>query len=314
MISAGQNVNSVEYSPDGRVIASGNDSGLIELRSTSDVLDANEVRSLKCGSEEIGHVTFSPVGDLLAAGAHDGLVCTWDISDPQQPRPRHQFKGSGPAGVSSLDFDRIGRSLAIGSYDGSSWLWDVSGLDARKSNVLPLTPRTDKGYGPVVEFAPNSDTLAVASNADNNTIKQWDISDPANPIPLGVPLEELTDSVIFLSYSSDGKTLASTYGGGDGRAWLWDISDPDSPHRLKNPVKVDTPIIVATFGPKENLFATGSSDGTIQLWDVANLEDPRKLGSQMPGHSDFVAAVDFAPEGDTVVSGGGRSIRFWSIS
>lgn len=314
MISAGQNVNFVEYAPSGRVIASGSEAGIVELRSTSDVADTHEVRRLNCGTEEIGRVAFSPAGNLLAAGSYDGLICTWDISDPQQPRPRHQFQGSGAAGVSSLDFDRTGRSLAIGSYDGTSWLWDLSGLNARKSYGLPLTPRTDKGYGPIVEFAPNSATLAVAGNADNGTIKQWDTSDPTNPLPLGVPLEELTEPVIFLSFSPDGKTLASTYGGREGRTWLWNVSNPDIPKRLKNPIKVDTPIMAAAFGPKEGLFATGSSDGAVQLWNVSDLENPQKLGSQMPGHSEFVATVDFTPEGDVVVSGGGRSIRLWSIS
>ncbi|KAH3758949.1 hypothetical protein Pelo_9265 [Pelomyxa schiedti] len=47
------------------------------------------------------------------------------------------------------------------------------------------------------------------------------------------------------------------------------------------------------------MFVTGSKDSTMKLWDARLM----KMKFDLPGHSDEVFTVDWAPNGDCVASG-----------
>ena len=74
-------VNSVAFSPDGQIIASGSDDGIVRLQTTSDsvkprALDANAWSS-------VTSLAFSRDSHTLAAGYTDGHVRVWDITTGQ---------------------------------------------------------------------------------------------------------------------------------------------------------------------------------------------------------------------------------------
>jgi WD40 repeat protein len=71
-------VNSVAFSPDGRLLASGSFDGTIRLW---DVATGSLVRTLKGHAHYVLSVAFSPDGKLLASGSWDGTLKLWDISD-----------------------------------------------------------------------------------------------------------------------------------------------------------------------------------------------------------------------------------------
>ena len=53
---------------------------------------------------------------------------------------------------------------------------------------------------------------------------------------------------------------------------------------------------------------SASKDTTLKVWDVAT----GKLKEDLPGHQDEVYAVDWAPDGERVGSGGkDRQVRLW---
>jgi ribosome assembly protein 4 len=56
------------------------------------------------------------------------------------------------------------------------------------------------------------------------------------------------------------------------------------------------------------LLVTASKDSTLKVWDAAT----GKLAVELPGHADEVYAVDWAPAGGSVASGGkDRVVRIW---
>jgi len=77
-INSGAAVQSLAFSPDGTLLASGNsyENHLIKLWwvDTGDLL-----RSLEGHSSGVDHLLFSPYGDLLVSGSYDGTILLWGI-------------------------------------------------------------------------------------------------------------------------------------------------------------------------------------------------------------------------------------------
>jgi len=71
-------VNSVSFSPDGRLLASGSWDKTIKLW---EVATGQEVRTIKGHTSGVLSVAFSPDGRLLASGSDDNTIKLWDISD-----------------------------------------------------------------------------------------------------------------------------------------------------------------------------------------------------------------------------------------
>jgi WD40 repeat protein len=71
-------VNSVAFSPDGRLLASGSADRTIKLW---DVASGSLVRTLSGHTDWVTSVAFSPDGRLLASGSADKTIKLWDISD-----------------------------------------------------------------------------------------------------------------------------------------------------------------------------------------------------------------------------------------
>ena len=68
--------------------------------------------------------------------------------------------------------------------------------------------------------SPHGHTLATTHI--HGTVLLWDVSDPAAPQPLDVPLTGHTDVVTAVAFATDGHTLATA--STDGTAILWDLT------------------------------------------------------------------------------------------
>jgi WD40 repeat protein len=101
-------VQSLAYSPDGRLLASGGHDHVVRIWDLERRRQLPHFACLSGGS--IAAVAFSPGGTTLAAvsNMHGGL---WDVAERRAlPTPPRQFLGS----LSSLAFLPDGRALAIG--------------------------------------------------------------------------------------------------------------------------------------------------------------------------------------------------------
>ncbi|CAD8118039.1 unnamed protein product [Paramecium primaurelia] len=124
-------VNSVCFSPDGNIQASGSGDKSIRLW---DVKTGQQKAKLDGYNDYVRSVCISPDGNTLACGSDDKSILLWDVKTGQQ---KAQLDGHISC-VFSVCFSPDGNILAFGSRDNSIHLWNVKhgkeNLPADKNN------------------------------------------------------------------------------------------------------------------------------------------------------------------------------------
>ena len=106
-----------------------------------------------------------------------------------------------------------------------------------------------------------------------------------------------------MSFSSDGTTLASAW---KDTVKLWDVTTQQVIATLSHTSFVHS----VSFSSNGGMLASGLEDGTVQLWDVEKKENTATL----EGHTDRVHSVSFSADGTLLVSGSDDNrIKLWDI-
>ncbi len=290
-------VRAVTFSPNGRIVAAGDDEGTIRLW---DAASGQALGALLTGhTGTVNSLAFSSDGALLASGGADHTIRLW----------RRASAGSGWTALGSpltgqqdqirvVAFGAQGKLLASSSWDGSIWLWDLSGSKPRGT---PLT--THAGDTGAMTFS-RAGTILAASGLNDTTIQLWDT---AHRQPLGAPITGPEGAITHIAFSVDGRTLAAT--ADDGSLWLWDMGRLPAPGTpLANGIN---PASYPAFSPDGKTVALAGAD-QITLWDVATR---RSLGATLSAHNGHVFAVAFSPNGSVLATGGaGHNVQIWNVA
>ncbi|MBA2451374.1 MAG: hypothetical protein H0V51_25440, partial [Chloroflexi bacterium] len=112
-------------------------------------------------------------------------------------------------------------------------------------------------------------------------------------------------AVWAVTFSPDGKTLASA--GDDGSIRLWDATTGQT---IGQPLRADDYTFkTVAFSPDGKLLAAGAGDNAVRLWDTAS---GQPVGRPLTGHTGGIASVAFSPDSRLLASGSlDRTIRLW---
>ncbi|WP_406442064.1 hypothetical protein OHB00_38865 [Streptomyces sp. NBC_00631] len=301
-------IDTMDFSPDGRTLATTGDSGRIRLWDVTDPVSPRLLKPLLRGSRNgFGAVAFAPWGHLLAAVEEDrgDAVGLWDVADPAHPRRA----GSLPSQhVIGLAFAQRGHLLATtsGGNEAAVQMWDTADSAHPRRLGDPIT--ADSAVVDAAQLSPDGYTLAAV---EDGSVRLWNVSDPSNPMPWDRPLAVSTTSVAF---SPDGRTIATS---GDG-VRLWSLPGtvlrgyPGPVHQAAFDL---TGHLLATVGDTTGDQDNPDMESAIWLWDTTNPANPRRL-SISPSHS--VHAMALSPDGHLLATStaevDGSAVRLWDTT
>ena len=236
-------VNSVAFSPDGKLLVSGSEDRTLKIWDVSQRQNFEIPKPITVQMPFSVHsVAFHPDGQLLAtSGRHAKLL---DITNQTEiaTLPHDDW-------VWTVGFSHDGRYLATDDGIGTTVkVWDIR--QKRMTTILE-GHTSDINY---VRFSPTDQMLASASWDGEITL--WFVS---NWEPFGTLH---TDGTIAIDFSSDGKTLAS---GGSESVTLWSV---DSGEKIATLPGHTGWIRGVAFSPDGTTLASGGEGGTIRVQDI----------------------------------------------
>jgi WD40 repeat protein len=294
----GSVAQSVAYSPDGKLLASGGGDGRVRIWERSTMRQ----RHLLGTSYGVTRVAFFADGKTLAACNAAASVQLWDLTG-KEPKPTAMLqKGSTP--YYALAVSHSGSHLVAGGADSAVrvWLLGEGGWKLLSEHFDHSAALTDLAFAP--------DGKIFASSSNDGTIRLWSVK--GDKITERHILRGHKDAVTCVAFA-DNSTLASA--GSDGTVRLWNLNA--SPPREKTVIPTGPGAVTAlAFGPKgSGLIAAAHSDYTVRLWTLGT--SPRQK-SLLEGHAGAITGLAFAPAkvrpGEIATASGDWTVRLWPSS
>jgi WD40 repeat protein len=262
------NVLSVTFSPDAKILATGDANGDICLWQ---VVDGQRLLNCQGHAGGVLCVAFSPDGKTLASASYDHTVRLWDVATGQclNVLTGHDLW------VWSVVFSPDGKMVASGAVDSTIRLWDIPTGECL--HVL----HDDSQSVLSVAFSPDGKRLV--SGSIDHQVRLWDV---ATGRCLNV-YRGHTRWVWSVAFSPDGKTIAS--GSQDHTVRIWDVATGDCTQVCHGHTNW---IWSVAFSPDGQLLATGSTDHTVKLWDTQTGYCLKTL----QGHISWIWSIAFAPQ------------------
>ncbi|MEL7500234.1 MAG: protein kinase [Planctomycetota bacterium] len=233
-----------DQSPDGTLVASGGEAGLVSLIDTENGTVTDQLKH----EAAVLCLKFAPGGELVTSGA-DHQIHIWDTD---QRKVIHEFEAHDDF-VWDVSFSPDGKWLVSASSDGTAKVWSTVDWS------LEATLEGHEAGLASARFSPDGAYLLTAS--DDCSIRLWDASSykhlhtfVGHKNPVWRAVFSPVDSNVFASSGYDGKLI------------LWDLAK-----RQPRPVSIKghtSQVAGLTFTPDGKRLVSAGDDGLVKFWDV----------------------------------------------
>jgi WD40 repeat protein len=341
-------ISGVDFSPDGRRIASSDDSPNKEIK-VWDAETGEVVQTLTGSDRPVICVKYSTDGKHIASADAfaEGSVASVSLWEAETGRKIRAFSGGQSKRIFPIAFSPDGALLVGACDDMTTRVWDVA---------TGAVVRTFKKVHPAVvrDVAFSPDGSRVYTVSQDCTVTVWDATKGQESLPL----TDGSGPVACLALSPDGERVAGMWQGPESRTELWDARTGHSLRSFQPPptggnrlafspdgekiarggsgggpitlldaetgrelqaIKGQFNIWSIAWSPDGRTFAVGNltydfldqkNDHAVSLWDAVSGQHLRTWRSDQQGsHS-----VTFSPEGKRLARLGGKAVTIWDVA
>jgi WD40 repeat protein len=325
-------VYALAFSPDGQRLVSGGYDGTVRFWNLTPTTPPTEITNV------FGTFAFAPDGRWLVTQSKHGLARLWEL--PSRRLAQEWATPFFQSAVFTANGNLLTASLGATNEPPAVRTFRMHsnpGPVAQVSNLLyrqfPIGQPSDEPAGRGSEIRDPADKMsalrscsAIALSPDcqftatgyrDGTVALWETATGRLLQQAG---QALTNSVGYSSrrtaaavnplvFSADGRTLAAS-SFDDVAVATWTLPGLRPLGRRWFAATYEVPLAVSPDG--HQLALGGLFQGnSVNLWDGAL----RQPGASLRGHQDFLFAVDFAPDGRTLASGGrDGALKLWHLA
>lgn len=283
----GGKVNTVQFSPDGKMLLSGNQDGSIKSWDVAN--NFKQTTSVNPIGESITNINFSSDAKEIGISSYQTFFV---FGNPTLKKLKRKKKAHTTF-VRCANFSKSGQYIVSTSWrDNTIVIWKRSNLKVEK--VLPETVWTD--YAMFI----NDDKQIVSINHEN-TIKVWDVASGN----LMQTFAGHTDWVYGILLSPDGKYLLS--GSLDNSIKKWDLNSGKIVQTIEAHKNGITWLASSADG---KYFISSSLDKTAKLWSWETMQEI----AQFSGHDEAVLEAVISPDNKYIATGSlDKTIKIWAF-
>lgn len=254
-------VTSIQFNPDSELLASGDNSGNVELWN---VPTQSTILNKKAHQGYISNFAFNVESIYFVSGENNGDLKIWRVGSGQE---LVTLKGHTNK-INSINYHPDNERIVTTSDDNTLKLWDT--IDAKFLRNLRFSSKVNSAV-----FSPKGDMIAVGTgdplkvNEKYYGLSLWG----TETLDKIYDLKGHESSVTFTAFNRAGDIFAS--GSDDNTIKLWNISDQKNYLTLKG--HSDEIKYISFSAPSKNRLISISKDNTVRIWDLTTGKELAKI-------------------------------------